>query len=178
MHWLDGIERVNSWRIGWPDSSRGIVGSFDRAEAAIAEWRVLRGMFRRTVIRVDDVARRAAAGAIIAGLIVRARQRKQRIEQARFLQAEKNGIGAKLRAESARAEFVVGLARIVGRATGSPTSPFGPAAAFEHAQDVAGLRNLPALERRDFRQACPLSASLPAMGGGIVRTVCGAPSRA
>ena len=151
MHWLDGIERVNSWRMGWPDSfarNRGIGRS---AEAAIAEWRVLRGMRRRAIVRINDVAGRAAAGAIIAGLIVGARQGKQRIEQARFLQAEKNRIGAQLRAESARAEFVVGLAGIVG-AHGLADFAFRAAAAFEHAQHVAGLRNFPAFERRDFRQ--------------------------
>ncbi len=86
--------------------ANGMAGFFARnrrivrgAETAIAKRRVLRGMLSRTVIRIDDVACRASAGAIVARLIVCARQRKQRIEQARFLQAEKNRIGAKLRAE-------------------------------------------------------------------------------
>ncbi len=27
MHWLDGMARVNSWRKGWPERSRGMVAS-------------------------------------------------------------------------------------------------------------------------------------------------------
>src|SRR5450432_1090304 len=89
-------------------------GIFRRAETTISEGRIFRRMFCRAVVPLHDVACGAATRSIIARLIVRAGQRKQRIEQARLLQAEKYGIGAKLRAKSAIAEFVVGLAGIVG----------------------------------------------------------------
>src|SRR6266853_723923 len=97
------------------------------------------------------MARRASAGAIIAGLIARSRHREERVEQTSLLQSKEHGIGAKLRAESARAELVVGFARIVGP-DGLSDFALRPAAAFEHAQNVARLRNFPALERSDLRQ--------------------------
>ena len=92
----------------------------------------------------------ASTRAIIAGLIVRSRHREERVEQARFLQAKEYGVGAKLRTESAGAEPVVRFACIVS-AHRLADFAFRPAAAFEHTQYVARLRNLPALERRDFR---------------------------
>src|SRR6266436_6851544 len=53
------------------------------------------------------MTRGAATGAIVAGVIIRAGKRHDRVEQARFLETEKNGIGPKLGAETAFAEFVV-----------------------------------------------------------------------
>src|SRR5260370_9273853 len=97
------------------------------------------------------MARRASAGAIIAGLIARSRHREERVEQTSLLQSKEHGIGAKLRAESARAELVVGFARIVGP-YGLSNFALRPAPAFEHAQKVARLRNFPALQRSDLRQ--------------------------
>ena len=138
------------WRMGWPDSFFGIVGSEDEAFAEMAELRVRAGMLRRAIIGVNHVASGAAAAAIVAGFVVGAGQRKQRIEQARFLQAEKNGIGAKQGAEAALAELVVGAAGFFF-AIGIADFAFFLAAAFEYAQDVAGLRNFPALERSQFR---------------------------
>ncbi len=123
-----------------------------RAVPAISKRSILRGMFDGTVVCIHDVARRASAGAIVARLIVRARQGKQRIEQASFLQPEKYRIGAEECAESARAELVVGFACVGCIARGLADFAFRAAAAFEHAQDVAGLRNFPTLQRRDLRQ--------------------------
>ena len=80
----------------------GIGGS---AEAGVAELRVGAGVRRIAIVGVNDVAGGAAAGAIVAGMIVGAGQRHDRIEQARFLQAEENGIGAQFRAEAAVAEL-------------------------------------------------------------------------
>src|SRR5260221_1385199 len=124
---------------------------FRRAEAAVAKRRVLRGMLYRTIVCVNHMACRASARAIVAGLIVRSRHRKQRVEQTRLLQAKEHGIGAKLGAESARAELVVGLARIVGTHRLADFA-LRPAAAFANAQDVARLRNFPPFEWRDFMQ--------------------------
>src|ERR1700740_576273 len=89
---------------GFPARNRRIVRS---AESTVAERSVLRRMRCCAVVCVDDMTRRAAAGAVIARLAVRARQGKQRIEQARLLQSEKNRISAELCAEAARAELVV-----------------------------------------------------------------------
>ena len=108
-------------------------------------------MFARSVIGIDHVAARAAARAIIAGLIVGAGKPRQRIQQARLLQAQKNRIGAKLCAETAAAELDVRPAGIFLPLRIADLA-FRPAAALEDAQYVAGLRNLPALERRHFRQ--------------------------
>ena len=108
-------------------------------------------MIGRAIVGVDDVAGGAAAGAIIAGLVVGARQVEEGIEETRFLQAEENGIGAQLGAETAIAELVV---RAAGFFLAIRIADLALlfAAALENAQDVAGLRNFPALERREFRE--------------------------
>ena len=142
-----------------------------RAVAAIAEARVWAGMLRRAVVGVDHVARRASAGAIIAGLVVRAGQRKQRIEQARFLQAEKNGIGAQLGAESALAELVVGRPASSSR-SGLPISPF-----FSPPRSNT-RRTLPGCEISQ-RSSGVISGRMPfvrvssGVGAGMVRIACG-----
>ena len=59
------------------------------------------GIRRRTIVRINDVAGRATARAIIARMIVRSQKSEQRIVQPRFLQTEENRIGAIERAESA-----------------------------------------------------------------------------
>src|SRR5579864_9662170 len=101
-------------------------------------------MFRGSIIGIYNVARRTSTGSIIARLVVRAWHRKQRIEQASLLQSEKYRIGAQECAKSASAEFVVGFARVGGDARRFADFSFRAAAAFEHAQDIAGLRNFPA----------------------------------
>jgi len=65
------------------------------------------------------------------------------------LQAEENGIGAEFGAEAAIAELVVGLAGefFAGRIA---ELGFFFAAAFENAENVAGLGNFPAIERGEF----------------------------
>src|SRR5260370_39414744 len=95
------------------------------------------------------MTRRASAAAIVARMIVRAGKRQDGVEQSRFLQAEKNGIGAQLSAEAAVAEFVVRFAGIffaIGIANLRLLAP----AAFEHAENVAGLRSFPAEEWVEF----------------------------
>src|SRR5256885_16511607 len=79
------------------------------------------------------MTRGAATGAIVAGVIVRAGKRHDRVEQARFLETEKNGIGPKLGAETAFAEFVV---RFPGIFFAIGIADFGllAAAPFENAQ--------------------------------------------
>src|SRR5438045_1718841 len=92
------------------------------------------------------MTRRAATPAVIAGMIVRAGKGQDRIEQACFLQAEKNRIRAKFRAEAAVTELVVRLAGIF-RATRIADFCFLVAAAFENAENIAGLRNFPTIQR-------------------------------
>src|SRR5712664_2170791 len=86
----------------------------------------------------NDVASAAAARAIVAGMIVGPRERQDGVEQASFLEAEKNGIGAQPSPEPAVAEFVVRLAGIffpIGIADFS----FLAAAPLKNAQDIPGL---------------------------------------
>ena len=176
MHWLDGIERVKSCWIGWPGSrlrNRRIAWC---RSALVAERRVLRrsapaiGRWRR------HVAGRAAAAAIVAGLIVGAGKRQQRIEQARLLQAEEHGIGAQLRAEAAIAQFASGRPGSSSRA-GLPISPFrrpprsntrSTLPGCETSQRWSGSRN----------GSTPFVRVSSAVGGGDVSSRCGVPSRA
>ena len=63
MHWLVGIERVNSCLMGWPDSFLRN-GRIDlRAVRLVAVRRVRAGVNRRPIVGVNHVARRAAAAA-------------------------------------------------------------------------------------------------------------------
>ena len=59
------------------------------------------GVDRRAVVGVDDVAGGAAAGAVVAGVVVGAQEVERRIEQPRLLQADEHRIGAVLGAQAA-----------------------------------------------------------------------------
>ena len=119
--------------------------------AKISVRRVLRGMQRIAVVRVDDVARGAATRAIVAGMIVGDGHRHDGIDEARFLETQENGIGAQLASKATVAQFVVGLA---GRLVFFRIADFAffLAAAFEDAENVAGLRNLPAEKWFELRK--------------------------
>ena len=75
----------------------------------------------------------------------------RRIEQARFLKAEENGVGAEFGAEAAIAEFDFRFAGIFFEAG---VADFGllTAAAFKDSEHVAGLRDFPALDWFEVRQ--------------------------
>ena len=94
------------------------------AVTRVAELRVRAGVSGIAVVGINHVAGRTTAGAVVSGMIVGAGQGKHRIEQARFLQAEKNRVGAQFRAEAAIAELVVGLARVAPRAWDCRFRPF------------------------------------------------------
>src|SRR5881396_571096 len=64
--------------------------------AAVAELSVRSGMHRRAVVGVDHVAGGAAAGAVIAGVIVGSEEIQGRIEQPRAEQADVDRIGSVL----------------------------------------------------------------------------------
>ena len=128
------------------------------AVTRVAELRVRARVNGIAVVGINHMASRATAGAVVSGMIIGAGQGKDGIEQARFLQAEKNRIGAQFRAEAAIAEFVVGLARML-LACGIADFGLLAAASFEHAQKVARLRSFPAIKRREFGKN-PLKARL------------------
>ena len=113
-----------------------------KAMPLIAESGVWAGMDGRAIVGVNHMAGGAAALPIIARMVVGAGQRKNRIQQARFLQAEKYRIGAKLGAESAVAQFVVRPAGIFFRIRIADLGALSTAA-LENAQNVAGLLKLP-----------------------------------
>ena len=69
-------------------------GIFLIAAALVAIFRVGSGVQRFAIIGVGYVAGRASAGPVIAGMIVSAGHRKQRIEQARLLQTQEDQISA------------------------------------------------------------------------------------
>ena len=116
-------------------------------------------MFRRSIVRVDHVAGTASAGAVVAGMIVGAGKRQQRIEQSSLLQPEKYWIGAQLGTEAALAELDLRLARIFFETQDSrpPASSLPPRSKTR--KHVAGLRNLPTLQRIEIR-AEPFLADL------------------
>ena len=95
-------------------------------------------MDRRAVVGVDDVAGGAAAGAVVAGVVVGAEEVERRVEQARLLQADEDGVGAVLGAQAAVAEPRARPARILVALGDADLGP-EPAAALEDAQDVARL---------------------------------------
>ena len=98
------------------------------------------------VVRVNDMACRAAGRAVIAGVIVGPEKVQRRVEQACFLQAEIDRIGAVVGAKPARAQSFIGLSVLfffVRQTDLEP--PF--AAPLKDAEDVARLRDFPPRER-------------------------------
>src|SRR3977135_1357050 len=78
-------------------------------------------------------------------MIVRAGERKNRIQQSRFLQAKKYGIRAQPGSKTSFAELVIGLARFLF-AIRIPNLRFLAPASLEDPQHIAGLRSFPAQE--------------------------------
>ena len=69
--------------------------------AAVARLCPETAVHRAGVVGVDDVTGAASAGAIVAGMIVRAHHVQRGIEQAGFLQADPDRIGSHVRAKAA-----------------------------------------------------------------------------
>ena len=114
------------------------------AAAGVAEGRGLRAVAGIAVVGVEHVAGRAAAGAVVAGLVVGAGKAQQRVEQARLLQAEEDGVSPQVGTQSAVGELEVRLSGgLVGVRVADLAALF--AAALKDAQHVAGLGELPAL---------------------------------
>ena len=87
-----------------------------------------------------------AAGAVVAGSVVRAEKAEQRIVQPRLLRAEKDGVGAVQGAQATGRQASVGFAgRLVeGRET---ERELIESAFLEDAEQVAGLAHVEALQR-------------------------------
>ena len=109
------------------------------------------GISRRTIVRVNDVAGRATARAIIARMIVRAQKSEQRIVQSRFLQTEEDRIGAIERAESALGQTIARSAVAARRVSEAELQLFF-AAFFENAQNVSRITQVETRQRLDERQ--------------------------
>ncbi len=99
------------------------------------------GVHGRAVIRVDDVAGGAAAGAIVAGVVVRAEEVERGVEQSRLGQADEHRVGAVLGAEPSLGEAALGLAG-VGERVGQADLADHPPAPLERPQGVARLARL------------------------------------
>src|SRR5579871_2327451 len=110
--------------------------------AEISKPRILRRVRRIAIIRINHMARRAAASAIIARMIIRSRQGHHWVNQTRFLQAKKYGIGAQLRSEASIAQLVIGLAGLFVFLRISYLT-LSLAATLKNAQHIARLRSFP-----------------------------------
>src|SRR5258708_4059262 len=91
------------------------------------------------------MTRGTAARAIVAGMIVGPGERKNRIEQSRFLQTKEHGIRAQLGSKTSFAELVIGLARFFFAIRIADLRFLTPAS-LEDPQHVAGLRSFPTQE--------------------------------
>src|SRR4051812_4896519 len=85
--------------------------------------------------------------AIVAGLVVCAREGKHRVEQTCLLQSEEDWIGAARGAESAVAELYVGASGVFIFFEKTDGIALRLATTFEYAKDIAGLRGFPPLQR-------------------------------
>src|SRR6202011_3781382 len=100
-------------------------------------------MNRRAVIGIKDMAGRAAARAVVAGVVVGAQEVQSRVEEPRLGQADEDGIGAVLGAQPADAEAGARLA-VIFFALGDANIYAEPSPTLEDAQNVAGLAHLKA----------------------------------
>src|SRR5712691_11060263 len=84
-------------------------------------------------------------------MIVRAGERKNRIEQSRFLQAKKYRIRAQLGSKTSFAELVIGLARLFFAIRIADLRFLAPAS-LEDPQHIAGLRGFPTQKWIELRK--------------------------
>ena len=167
MHWLDGIDRVNTCFIGWPGSlfeNRRIarrdwpfVAELPRtapSERAIGRWRRRRGR-RCSRCRDSRPADRSCPGNDSSGSSRRV-----------FCSPRKTGSVRSCVPKPRSLSFTSGRPGSSSRA-GLPISPRLPAAALEHAQHVARLRDFPPRQRIEKRQK-PFVRVSSAVGGGKV----------
>src|SRR5690242_1332684 len=68
--------------------------------AQMAEFGIGAAVNARAIVGINNVATGAAAGAVIARLVVGAEEIERRIQEPSFLQADEHGIGAVFRAQA------------------------------------------------------------------------------
>ena len=95
-------------------------------------------MDRRTVVGVDDMAAGAAAGAVVAGVVIGAEEVQRGVEQACLGEADHDGVGAVLGTKAAVAQSRAWSA-VLFEPLGVAHLGTEPATAFENSQDVTGL---------------------------------------
>jgi len=122
-----------------------------RRAAAVAGRGVGTRVHRRAVVRVHHVAGAAAARAVIAGVVVRAEEREQRIEETRLLRAEDHRVDAVERPRAAERQAHVGTSRLCRRVGKTGLGP-APATGLEGAEGVARGADLEAREGEEHRQ--------------------------
>ena len=109
------------------------------------------GVRGRTIVRIDHMAGRATAGAIVARVIVRAEKSEERIMQPRFLQAEENRVGPVQRAETALGQAPERFAgRLFRRRQAQLQLLF--TALLKDAQGISGIAQIETRERIEKRQ--------------------------
>ena len=136
------------------------------APAEVAMDGVGPGVVRRAVVGVDHVAGRAAARAVVAGVVVGPQKRQQGVEQARALEVQPHGIGPVEGAEVALAQAVGGTARQLVR-EGDAELQRLLLSALEDPQHVAGLADLEAREGiQELEHAPPGHLVQGGRGGG------------
>src|SRR5882762_10342871 len=108
-------------------------------------------MLSGAVVCVHHVTGTAAARAVIAGLVIRAGKRQQRVEQPSFLQAEEHRISSQLGPKSPLAQLDLGLACVLFRVRVANLRTL-PASTLKHPQHVSRLRDFPPRQRFKVRQ--------------------------
>ncbi len=120
------------------------------AQSLVAEGGVRAGVDRRSVVGVDHVAGGAAAGSIVAGMVVGPEEVERRVEQAGLLQADEDRVGAVAGPQSAGAQPGAGLAGVFKRVRNADLLRVAPAT-LEDPQDVPRLRHLEPRQRVEER---------------------------
>ncbi len=142
MHWLVGIDGGEAVldRVARLVSRDGRVGA--EAGAAVAELRVRTRGDSPAVVGVDDVAGRAAARSVVAGLVVGAKEVGRRVEAAGSWSGRRRPgrCGSSCRARGPRRP-------VLGRPgsskmSGMPTSRGMPPASLEDTEHIARLTDL------------------------------------
>ena len=117
---------------------------------AVAVLGVRAGVDAGAVVGVNDVARRAAATAVVAGVVVGAEEVQRRVEQSRLVQTHQHRVGAVARTEAAETQAGPRASGFF-EALGDADFRGEAAARLEDPQHVARLRRLEARQRLEVR---------------------------
>src|SRR5262249_14759686 len=112
------------------------------AQTAVAVDRVRAGVHPRAVVPVDHMTGGAAAGAIVARVVIGAQEIEGRVEEAGLLEADQAGVSAVLGPQAAVAEAGEDGPTVLVGPVGDADLRSEPAAALENAKDIARLADL------------------------------------